>query len=370
MDFHLGEMQQLIVDTARRLVTDQTGLEQWRGRREIAGGVDAGLWSAMTELGWLGLAVPEDAGGLGGSMEDVALLMIELGKGIVTEPVVSTGILAAHILDRTLTGAARLAWLEQVSTGSVRIALAHTAPEAPELAPLTAIATPGGYRLEGHTFMGHDAPSADHLILLAHLDGAPALFLVPATSAGIEATAYPLIDGSRAADLHLAGVTVPEAALLSKGDEAIAVLDAALDRARIALVAQAVGAMDETVRISADYARERNQFGQPIGRFQAIQHMASDMFVAANQARSALYAALSCVEAEPAARRRATSVAKVVSGLSGQTVSRNGLQIHGGYGMTDEYAVSHYYRRLLVLEKQYGGIDVHSGILATGEMQA
>lgn len=370
MDFHLGEMQQLIVDTARRLVSDQTGLEQWRGRRELPDGIDARLWSAMAELGWLGLAVPEDAGGLGGSMEDVALLMIELGKGIVTEPLVSTGILAVHVLNHTLTGEARHGWLGQIATGSVRIALGHVAPAAPGLAPLAATATPGGYRLEGCIFMAHDAPSADYLILLARLDGVPALFLVPATSAGMEATACPLIDGSRAADLSLTGVTVPEVALLSRGDEAMAVLDAALDRARIALAAQAVGAMDATVRISADYAGERRQFGQPIGKFQAIQHIAADMFVAASQARSALYAALSSVEAEPAARRRATSVVKVVAGLSGQTVSRNGIQIHGGYGVTDEYAVSHYYRRLLVLEKQYGGIDVHTAILAAGEMQA
>jgi alkylation response protein AidB-like acyl-CoA dehydrogenase len=370
MDFHLGEMQQLIVDTARRLVEAETGLDQWRGRREFADGIDKKLWDSMAELGWMGLAVPEDAGGLGGSMEDVALLMIELGKGIVTEPIVSTAILAAHVLDRTLAGDSRQAWLERIATGSVRIALAQTDPDAEGLQPLSARATSGGYVLEGHKFMVLDAPSADHLILLAQMDGTPALFLSDAKSAAIHAVDYPLIDGSRASDLSITGLNLPAEALLASGEEALSVVESALDRARVALVAQSVGAMDATVRISADYARERQQFGQAIGKFQAIQHLAADMFVAANQARSALYAALGPIGAEASVQGRATSVAKVVSGLSGQTVSRNGIQIHGGYGVTDEYAVSHYYRRLLVLEKQYGGIDVHAGILAAGEMRS
>lgn len=370
MDFQLGEMQQLIVDSARRLVTAETGLDQWRSRRAISDGVDPGLWSAMTDLGWFGMAVPEDAGGLGGTMEDVALLMIELGKGIVTEPVVSTGILAAHILEQALTGGARRVWLDQIMSGSVKVALALNDPDTNVGLPLRASRTAVGYQLNGQKFLAHDAPSADYLIVLAEMDDAPALFVIEVGAAGIASNAYPLIDGSRASDLHFNNVNVPATGLLTVGGAATSILEAALDRARVALIAQAVGAMDATVRISADYARERKQFGQPIGKFQAIQHMAADMFVAANQARSALYSALRNVEEGPHERTRAVSVAKVVSGMSGQIVSRNGIQIHGGYGVTDEYAVSHYYRRLLVLEKQYGGIGDHSGNLAKGEMRA
>ncbi len=369
MDLQLNEMQQMLVDTARRFVAAETGLEQWRNRREIADGVDPRLWSAMAGMGWLALAVPEDAGGLGGSMEDVALLMMELGQGLVTEPLVSTGILATHVLDSTMTGGLRQDWLEKVAAGAVRIALAHADPQAPGLAPLTATAAAAGHVLQGHKVMVFDEPSADHFIVLAQLEGAPALFLVPAQSGAIAATSYPLVDGSRASDLHFAEVSVPAEALLAQGDAALAVLDAALDRARVALVAQAVGAMEATVRISADYARERQQFGQPIGNFQAIQHIAADMFVASYQARSALYAALRDIGAAAPVRSRTTSVAKLVAGMAGQTVSRNGIQIHGGYGVTDEFAVSHYFRRLLVLEKQYGGIHDHTGLLAAVEQR-
>ena len=370
MNFHLTEMQQMIVDSARRFVEAETGLDQWRDRRKSDEGVDQKLWQGMTELGWLALAVPDDAGGLGGSMEDIALLMMELGKGLVTEPLVSTGILAAHILDKTLEGETRTIWLGRVATGAARIALAYADPTAVGLAPLRAQALPDGYALNGQKIMVYDAPSADYVIVLAQLDGVPALFIADARADGISSNYYPLIDGSRAADLHFSNVVLPMVALLATGPKAQDVLEESLDRARLALVAQAVGAMDATVRITTDYAKERQQFGQSIGKFQAIQHLATDMFTAAYQARSALYAGLCAVEAPPKNRRRATSVAKLIAGLSGQTVSRNGIQIHGGYGITDEYAVGHYYRRLLVLEKQYGGNDEHVGLLAHAEMQS
>ncbi len=368
MNFHLTEMQQMIVDSARRFVAAETGLDQWRDRRTSENGVDPKLWTAITELGWLALAVPDDAGGLGGSMEDIALLMMELGKGLVTEPLVSTGILAAHILDKTLEGDARTAWLGRVATGAVRIALAHSDPESIGLAPLTAQALPDGYALNGQKFMVYDAPSADYVIVQAQLGGASALFITDARADGISTNSYPLIDGSQAADLHFSNVALPVAALLATGQKAQDILEESLDRARLALVAQAVGAMDATVRITADYAKERQQFGQSIGRFQAIQHLAADMFIAAYQARSALYAGLRDNDAAPQSRGRSASVAKLIAGISGQTVSRNGIQIHGGYGITDEYAVGHFYRRLLVLEKQYGGIDVHGAILTQAEM--
>ena len=370
MNFNLTEMQQMIVDSARRFVGSETGIDQWRDRRQSENGVDLKLWQAMTELGWLALAVPDDAGGLGGSMEDVALLMMELGKGLVTEPLVSTGILATHIFDKTLEGKTRTTWLGRVATGATRIALAYEDPTAVGLASLTAQALPDGYALNGQKIMVYDAPSADYVIVLAQQDGAPALFIADARAVGISTNCYPLIDASRAADLHFSNVALPMDALLAIGQKAQDILEESLDRARLALVAQAVGAMDATVRITADYSKERQQFGQPIGKFQAIQHLATDMFTAAYQARSALYAGLCAVEAPPEQRCRATSVAKLIAGLSSQTVSRNAIQIHGGYGITDEYAVSHYYRRLLVLEKQYGGNDEHVGLLAQAEMQS
>ncbi len=370
MDFELSDMQQMIVDSAERLITAEAGLDLWRDRRALADGVNPVLWNKMAELGWLALTVPEDAGGLGGSMEDAALLMVELGKGIVTEPVVSSGILAARILDRVMVGDTRAALLGAIATGETKVALAHTDPEAASVAPLAARRAGESFVLDGHKVMVFDAPSADQLLATATLDGQAALFLVDAGAQGVSLNTYPLVDGSRAADVAFSGVMLDTQALLATGTVAASVVEEGLDCARVALIAQAVGAMEAAVKISADYAKERQQFGQPIGKFQAIQHIAADMFVASFQARSALYAALRDIDGNAGRRSRVVAMAKVVSGMAGQTVSRNGIQIHGGYGITDEYAISHYYRRLMVLEKQYGSIDAHAARLATIEVGA
>jgi len=147
---------------------------------------------------------------------------------------------------------------------------------------------------------------------------------------------------------------VPASCLLGSGQAAVDTLGAAIARATVALMAQAVGAMEATVELTAEYARERKQFGQPIGKFQAIQHLAADAFVAAYQARSALYQLLAHLDAPAMEQDRAVAIARYMVAGAGRTVGHNGIQIHGGYGVTDEYAVSHYYRRLFSIERQYG----------------
>ncbi|MDF8334601.1 acyl-CoA dehydrogenase family protein [Novosphingobium cyanobacteriorum] len=370
MDFELSEMQQMVVDSAERLVTAETGLDQWHARRKLTDGVDPKLWVKMAELGWMALVIPEDAGGLGCPMEDLALLMIELGRGLVTEPLISTSVLAAHVLDRALVSERRAHWLGRIATGEVRIALAHEEPHTNGTIGVSARRIEDGYMLDGQKAVAFDAPSAGYLLVTSELEGTSALFLVARESTGIATNSYALIDGSRAADLTFASAHVPSDGLIASGAAADRILNEALDRARVALIAQAVGAMEVALRITAGYAKERQQFGQPIGKFQAVQHMAADMFVAAYQARSALYAALRDIDGDASKRARSVAMAKVVAGMAGQTVSRNGVQIHGGYGVTDEYVISHYYRRLLVLEKQYGGIDLNAAKLALCEAEA
>jgi alkylation response protein AidB-like acyl-CoA dehydrogenase len=173
-------------------------------------------------------------------------------------------------------------------------------------------------------------------------------------------TTYPLIDGSQAADLHFFDVSITSDALIAEGAEAISLLDAALDRATVALLGQAVGSMEACLDICSSYLKERKQFGQPLGNFQALQHMAADMLVATHQSRSILYHAIAQIDEQPSLRSRAVSAAKVIIGNALQLVSKHGIQIHGGYGLTDEYAIGHHYRRLIVLEKLYGDIEYHA----------
>lgn len=370
MDFDLNETQQMLVDSAERLMRAETDIEKWRARRANAAGIDPAMWSQFAELGWLALAVPEDAGGLGGSMEDVALLMVELGRGLAVEPIVSTAVLASRIIDRAAAGEQRTALLEGIASGETRLALAHAEPADPydETGPRLTKARRDGdaFKIDGEKIMALDAPSAHRLLATATVEGEPGfgLFLVDPSATGVTVEGYPLIDGSHAADIRFDGARLGPECLLASGQDAVSLLGEALDRARVALCAQALGATEAALEVAAKYAGERQQFGQPIGKFQAIQHLASEMFAAAYEARSALYQALAASTSDPASRALATSIAKVKLAESGQIVGRNGIQIHGGYGITDEYAISHYHRRLLSLEKQYGDKDHHLRVIA------
>ena len=361
MDFGKSATQAMLLESAERLLAARAGVEYWRKQRDTPDGFDRGRWAQFAELGWLALPLPEAAGGFDGTLEDIALLNIALGQALATEPYVSTTILCAHILARALDAAPLLAAIGQ---GEKLLALAHQEPGGDtlgEAAATTARRVPGGFLLSGRKLLALDAASADMLIVSATIEdeAGTALFLVERDAAGVTLEPYPLIDGTRAADIDLQEVALGPTALLAESDAGAALLAEARDRASIALFAQAVGSMEACLQLCGDYVKERRQFGVPIGSFQAIQHLLADMFVAAYQARSMLYHAIAHGHAEPAARAAALSAAKIVIGEAGQLVSRTGIQVHGGYGLTDEYAISHYFRRLMTIEKLYGDLDRH-----------
>ena len=365
MDFAKSDIQTMLLDSAERLLGSTSGLEYWRDQRQTPGGFDEARWAQFAEMGWLALPLPGAAGGLDGTLEDVALLNIALGKALAKEPYASTVVLASHVLSEA--GDSAVGVLAEIGVGTLRVALAHQETGKDPLAyavPKTSARRHGdGFVISGAKILAMDAPSAGSLIVSAQLDGDDdgiALFLVPCAAAGVALDVYPLIDGSRAADVRFTNVELPSAALLTGGNLGATLLRAAVDRASIALMAQAVGAMEEAVKICAHYTAERKQFGAAIGSFQAIQHIMADMFVAAHQARSMLYHALAHADSDEAERSAALSAARIVIGNAGQVVSRQGVQVHGGYGLTDEYAISHYFRRLMSLEKQYGDLAFHT----------
>ena len=365
MNFAKSDIQTMLLDSAERLLADSSGVEYWREQRHGPLGFDEARWAQFAELGWLALPLPEAAGGLDGSIEDVALLNIALGKALATEPYVSAAVLAPQILRHAADEARATELMSEIAAGGLRIAVAHLEPGADPLATGVAATVAhraaDGFVLSGTKLMALDWAGAAQLIVSASIDGedGTALFLVPADAPGLESDGYPLIDGTRAADIRLAGIAVPADALLVGGNRGEAVLDEAVHRASVALMAQAVGAMEACIKICGDYAKERKQFGVAIGSFQAIQHILADMFVAAHQARSMLYHAIANSDRPSAERAAALSAARIVVGEAGQLVSRNGIQVHGGYGLTDEYAVSHYFRRLMSLEKHYGDLIRH-----------
>lgn len=370
MDFTKSDVQTMLLDSASRLLGEKAGVDYWREHRNHEEGFERSRWAQFAELGWLALPLSEEAGGLGGSIEDIALLNVELGRALATEPYVSTAVLASFILSASSAQDVAQAWLAEIASGDLLIALAHAEPGADPLSLRPAVSKAArvgaGYRLSARKTMAIDASSADKLILSATIDGedGTALFLVDADADGVSIDGYPLVDGTRAADVEIRNLELGSEALIAGGNAGAAILAEALDRARIALLAQAVGSMEACVAICGDYARERRQFGTTILSFQAIQHMLADMFVASYQARSILYQAIANAGAAPAARSKAVSAAKIVIGEAAQLVSRNGIQLHGGYGLTDEYAISHHFRRLMALEKLGGDIERHTRHLA------
>lgn len=365
MDFNSSDLQRMLLDSAERFIGEHYSLEHRRSLREVPDGLDQKAWSTFAELGWLALAVPEDLGGLGGSMADVAVLCTALGSRCVTEPFVSSAVIGPWLLAAAPEPGTLI---EGIVAGDVRLALAHDEPDeryAYGAARGTTLSTSGnGVVLDGQKMLAVDAPSATHYIVTAQGPDGLALVLVEAGSAGIASDAYRLYDGSRAADIRLEGCAAPSTAVIATGDKAQALLDGALDRARIAMAAQIVGSIEAELEICSAYLKERQQFGQPIGKFQALQHIMADMFVATHQARSALYFAISRIDAEPADLARAVALARINIGEASQLVSRQAIQLHGGYGVTDEYEVSHHYRRQMVIEKLYGDLDYYTRRLA------
>lgn len=365
MNFEKSEIQSMLLDSAERLLGARAGVEYWREQKAGRDGFERERWARFAELGWLALPLPEAAGGLDGSIEDVALLNIALGRALATEPYVSTVVLAGHILAQAMDAGDRVALLSAVAEGRLLVALAHQEagrdPLATDARATIARRSGDGYILSGTKMMALDAPAADQLILSAAIEGedGTALFLVDRAADGVALDGYRLVDGTGAADITLSELMVPAAGLIAGGNAGEALLGEALDRAGIAMLAQAVGSMEACLAICGDYARERKQFGAAIASFQSIQHILADMFVAAHQARSMLYHAIANVHEDAAERGAALSAAKLVIGEAAQLVARNGIQIHGGYGLTDEYAIGHHYRRLMAIEKLHGDIERH-----------
>jgi alkylation response protein AidB-like acyl-CoA dehydrogenase len=369
VDFSLSEEQQMLSDGAEKFLAAHYSFEQRRAVLSSPAGISEQTWQTFAELGWLALPVPEDVGGLGGSFIDTTLIMEAMGRRLVLEPYATTVILAARVIARSTNEEVRSSLLPEIAQGTCRIALAHG--ELASRYDMRNVRTrarlePDGYVIDGVKVMALDAPSAHKLIVSASIADRDeiALFLLDTNAPGITLRGYPLIDGTRAADVELTAVRVNRSSLLLAGREALEVLDEAIDRLVLARVAEALGAMEVVLQLVSEHLRSRQQFGQPLIRFQALQHRLAEMFVEVQETRSILYRGLAYIEAPAAERRAAVSAAKVVAANAGRVVGEQGIQLHGGVGMTEEYQVGHYFKRLIALEKAFGDIDYHLERLA------
>ena len=366
MDFTFTEEQQMLLDTSRRFIQKDYGFEARRAiLRDSPHGHGDKTWQGLAELGLLALNVPEEHGGMNGNAIDTMLAMQAMGEGLVLEPFLASAVLATRLLATLGTPQQQANLLPGLAAGESVAVLAHDEPSTrfDWQAVTTRAAQSGkGYKLSGHKSVVSHAANADLLLVSARVGDSDALaiFVVPTSATGLRQLPYRTVDGSSASEVWLDGVEVDNDARIGGEADASAALADLQDWGLMAVCAEAIGALDRILAATVEYCRTRKQFGQPIARFQALQHRMADMVLHIEQARSMSYlAAVRCTETDLALRRHSLSSAKVVVGQACRFVGQQAVQLHGGMGMTDELDVSHYFKRLMAIELQFGSTDTH-----------
>jgi pimeloyl-CoA dehydrogenase small subunit len=374
MDFDLSEEQSLFKDTIDKLVAKEYGFEQRRKYQQEKAGWSRGFWSKLADQGFLALPFDEAHGGLGFGSVEMMLVMEAMGRSLVQEPYLSTVVIAGAVLRAAASSAQLEAWVPPIVAGESVSVLASTEKQSRyQLWDVATRARRAGddYVLDGTKIVVLHGDCADAFIVSARTSGGRgepvgiSLFWVDASSPGLRRRCYRTQDGLRACDLILDGVQVPAANRIGEDGGGLPALEHASDSAIAALAAESVGAMQAALDMTVDYLKQRNQFGGPIGRFQALQHRAAEMLIELEQSRSmAIYAALMLGESDAVERKRAMSMIKIQISRSGRIVGQLAVQLHGGIGVSEEYAVGHYFRRLTMIEALFGDAEYHLALLS------
>jgi len=360
------EEQAVLRDSLSKFLSEHYSFE--RRRALLAGPLrpDAETWKALAEeLGVLGVGFDSELSGLGAGVIETMLIMEAFGRHLVLEPFLETVVLCGGLLRRSGSPAAK-ALIRRIIQGEARLAFAYAEPQGRYClhdVALSAEKRAGGFVLSGHKSAVAGGPVADAVLVTARTHGdrrdrsGISLFLVDAASAGVERRDYRTIDGRPASEIRLHGVEVGADALLQ--EEALPVVEQAIDEATAAVCAEAAGALKRLLETTVDYAIQRRQFGAPIASFQALQHRMVDMLVSVEKAASLAVMATHQLDAAPAERAMAVSAAKAQVGAACRFVGQNAIQLHGAIGITDELAASHLFKRLMVIEAQFGSTDHH-----------
>ena len=363
MDLTLSDEQRMLRESADRFVSDTYDADHRKRSANDPRGFSAEIWKQFAELGWLALPISEDHGGLGGGAIEIGILMEAFGRGLVSEPYLSTVVIGAALIAECGSEAQKQALLPQIADGSLYLAFAHSERQARfDLADVktTAKKTPDGWRLDGHKTVVLDGNAAGQIIVSARVDdGKLGLFLVPQGAAGLTARDFPRLGGGRACNLDLQNIRLPADALLGEGADALPAIEAVVDRAMAALGAEAVGIMQTLLDQTLEYTKIRKQFGRPLSANQVIRHRLADMAINCDEARSMALRAALMADAEPVARGRAASGAKAKIGKCARFVAEQSVQLHGAMGVTEELDIGSYFKRLLAFDTLFGGSAHH-----------
>lgn len=363
----LTEEQTLLKDSADRYLADRYGFEHYRSLVANGSACSSKHWQEFADMGWLAMVVPEEHDGLGASLADVLVLCESLGRGLVIEPFLSTTICSyalqwaepdgarGNILTRLAAGQWKGAWAAYEQPGRNNVDWIET----------TATASESGFELNGTKHAVLSASAADDFIVAARTGGARdqrdgiSLFLVPADAPGLALRTYETVHGFQAGDLTLSGAMLPESALLGASGEAGPLLHAVADLGGALLCADAAGCLQQLNVITQEYLRTREQFGQPLGQFQALQHRVADMYISEQRCLSLLTQLRAGLAHTTRPDPKLVSACKYQAAESGRYIGQNAVQLHGGIGVTEELVLGHYFKRVTALDSQFGDSNFH-----------
>ena len=368
MNFALSEEQQMLQSMAKEFVSRESSLRRIRELREDPVGFSPQVWKKMADLGWLGMLFPESVGGQGMGMVETVVVMEELGRGLMPEPMLSSVLLGATALVHGGSDAQQKQWLPKVLDGDSVLTLGYLETQSrfePFDVATSAKQDGAAWTLNGEKIFVSDAGAAERIIVTARTSGGRrdregvALFMVDPKAPGVTVTDVPMMDWRRRFRVTLENVKVPGAERLDGKQPMDQVLDTVLGRATVGLCAEMLGAMNQAFEITMEYLKTRKQFGVPIGSFQALKHRAADQYVQTELARSSVYYAAMCIDENMPDSAIAISTAKARCNDAFHLIANEAIQMHGGIGMTDEHDIGFFFKRARVAEVTLGDSAYH-----------
>ena len=368
MNFELSEEQKMIQQSVERFVQENYDLTNRIKISSEDPGFSNEYWSSMAELGWLGLAFGEEDGGFGGNQIDTLVLMEQFGKGLVLEPFLANIVLGGGAIKRGASEALKQSIIPSLIEGNLQVTLAYA--EEQSRFDLEDVATSAreedkDFLINGRKSMVLNAESADKIVVVARTSGSQideegiSLFLIDSNSDGVERENFPTVDGLRASEISFKDVKVSSENLIGEKDKGFEILKAVSNDAILALAAEAVGAMEVLYKDTVEYTQQREQFDHPLSDFQVLQHRMVDMFMEYEQCKSLLFRATMETVQDPILAQRTIHALKHLVGKSGIFVGESAVQLHGGMGVTEELRIGHFFKRLLVIDSQFGNSDFH-----------
>jgi alkylation response protein AidB-like acyl-CoA dehydrogenase len=365
MDLSLSEEQRLLGDAAGRFIAGRYSFEQRRAILQSSEGFSRDIWREFADLGWLGLSVPEEFGGLGAGPVETGLVMEALGRALVVEPYLATAVIAVSLIGDLGTQSQKSEMLPAIAEGKSVLAFAQAEPQARfalDDVATTATRAGGGWRISGRKDLVLGAPWADALLVTARMSGGQrdrtgiGVFVVPAKSAGLSVTDFQTLDGARASNIIFKDVSVTA---LGDNADALPVIEKATDIAIAAMASEAAGCMQVLLDTTIAYTKQRIQFGKPLADNQVLRHRMASMAVMLEEARASTLNVILNIDADPLTRARAASSAKVKVGRAGRFVAEQAVQLHGGMGVTEELNVGAYFKRLMAIDVIFGSPEFH-----------